>query len=812
MEGTPANHTNLNYRFLEDGGEMGELIRAFDWSTSPLGPIETWSQSLTTTLGIQLHSGFPMFLFWGPEFICFYNDAFRPSLGIEGKHPAIGKPGKEVWAEIWDFVGPMIEGVYKTGRAVYFEDQPIGFYRNGRMEDIYWTFSYSPAYADNGQISGVFVTCFETTKTVETIRRLGESEQRFRKLAEDTDILIAMSDDTGNARFFNKAWEHLTGRSEKELLDYGWLDLIHPEDRDRIYKTHIDAFNKKQPWSDECRIFDRKGEIRWLLVKSSTRSAADGSFAGHISSTIDTTESKLSAKRFRESEHRLREIIESAPFPIGVYAGREMRIEIVNQAIMDVWGKGSDIVGKTYFEVLPELEMQSIYPQLDNVYTTGQPFHARNQRVDLAIHGKLQTFYFNYSFTPLYDTRGEIYGVMNTAADVTDIHLVKQKLEQSEENLRNMVRQAPVAMSILLGPEHVIEVANDLIINLWGKGREAVMNKPVFEALPDARNQGLEEVINEVYKTGISFTASERPVTLLRNGKLETLFLNFVYDPYKDSDGNILGVLAIAIDVTSQVHARQKIEEIVADRTRELAVANQNLAKSNSELAQFAYIASHDLQEPLRKIRTFTQMLEKNIADKITDADRNYFAKIQNSSARMHALIKDVLAYSELDTKVLFTDVDLNETLENVIADFELLIEQKGAVIRADKLPTVKAVPLQMSQLFGNLISNALKFVRTDIKPEIRISCQEVTAVNNEESRNKKFYRIRVSDNGIGFKQEFAEQIFNIFQRLHRKSEFEGTGIGLAMCKKIAQNHNGHMDADGSSENGAVFNIYLPVS
>jgi PAS domain S-box-containing protein len=695
--------------FLDDGGEMGEIIRNYDWASSGLGPVEKWPHSLATTLGIILHSAFPMFLFWGKELICFYNDAFRPSLGIEGKHPAVGKTGREVWDEIWDFIGPLIEGVLTTGKPVYFQDQPVGFYRNGRMEEIYWTFSYSPAYGDDGNINGVFVTCNETTKSVLTIRQLEVSEQRFKKIAVETEILVAQ----------------------------------------------------------------RKNADQQSL----------------------------------ESEHRLREIIESAPFPIGVYVGREMRIQLVNQSILNVWGKGPNVVGKTYFEVLPELEEQSIYPQLEKVFTTGEPFHARNQRVDLAKDGELRVFYFNYSFTPLYDTKGNIYGVMNTAADVTDIQLAMQKVEQSEKNLRSMVLQAPVAMAILLGKDHVTEVANDLIVDLWGKPREAVMNKPVFEALPDARNQGLEEVMNNVYQTGNAFMANERPVMLLRNGKQETLFLNFVYDAYKDSEGKILGVLAIATDVTAQVLARLKIEEIVADRTKELAIANQNLERSNAELAQFAYIASHDLQEPLRKIRTYTQMLEKNVSDKIDDVGRNYFNKIQNSAARMHTLIKDVLSYSELENKKPFENVDLNDIVANIISDFELLIEQKDAVITYDPMPVVHGIPLQLSQLFGNLISNALKFTRPDVKPEIHITSKKEFSI----LRDREMYHILVSDNGIGFKKEFADQIFNIFQRLHRKSEFEGTGIGLAMCKKIAQNHNGDINAEGSSENGAVFNIYFPA-
>ena len=174
---------NRNYAFWEDGGEMGDLIRQYNWSTTPIGSPDNWPQSLCTTLGIMLHSAFPMFLFWGQELTCFYNDAFRPSLGTEGKHPAIGKHGKEVWAEIWDFIGPLLEQVMNTGKPVYYENQLVPFYRNGRMEDIYWTFSYSPAYGDSGQVCGVVVTCMETTETVLSRMKIEEIvKQRTEEL------------------------------------------------------------------------------------------------------------------------------------------------------------------------------------------------------------------------------------------------------------------------------------------------------------------------------------------------------------------------------------------------------------------------------------------------------------------------------------------------------------------------------------------------------------------------------------------------------------------------------------------------------
>src|SRR6185312_8703628 len=175
--------------FLSGGGEMGELIRAKDWSKTPIGNPENWSYSLKTAIGLVLHSKFPMFLWWGPELICFYNDAYRPSLGNDGKHPSIlGMRAKDAWPEIWDVIKPLIDQVVNTGEATWDEDRLIPIYRNGGMEDVYWTFSYSPIYNDTDEIEGVLVTCNETTEKVLAMNRLKESKDQLEFAIESTEL------------------------------------------------------------------------------------------------------------------------------------------------------------------------------------------------------------------------------------------------------------------------------------------------------------------------------------------------------------------------------------------------------------------------------------------------------------------------------------------------------------------------------------------------------------------------------------------------------------------------------------------------
>lgn len=271
--------------------------------------------------------------------------------------------------------------------------------------------------------------------------------------------------------------------------------------------------------------------------------------------------------------------------------------------------------------------------------------------------------------------------------------------------------------------------------------------------------------------------------------------------PLRSYSGEVFGAMLLSHDITSRIHTEQKLMK-----------ANEELLLSNQRLEQFAYIASHDLQEPLRKIQTFAELMHRSLEKR--DDFENYYHKIASAAQRMSALIKDVLAYSKLsDTDVILKEVDLNQVVENVCLDFELLIAEKNAIIKCDKLPAIKGIPLQLNQLFSNLISNSLKFSRR--QPLITITSHEATPDELLEYfeilPRKRYVKLVFEDNGIGFDQQYANQIFTIFQRLNDRQSYSGTGIGLALCKKIVENHQGYISAVSAPEKGAKFMILLPL-
>jgi len=273
----------------------------------------------------------------------------------------------------------------------------------------------------------------------------------------------------------------------------------------------------------------------------------------------------------------------------------------------------------------------------------------------------------------------------------------------------------------------------------------------------------------------------------------------------------------ISIDITPQKNFTEELENKVRERTTELSVSNEELKQSNIQLDQFAHIASHDLQEPLRKISTFSMQLQEKHQDGLNAEMKAYLGKIENASNRMSTLIKDLLNYSRLlQHEKLFVQTDLNDILNNILSDFELLIDEKKAKIKIAQLPTIEAIPFQMNQLFNNLLSNALKFSKENVLPVITITARILTEKQIKKYpsfiSNTAYCEIIFKDNGIGFEQHYADKIFTIFQRLHNKEKYLGTGIGLALTKKIVETHHGKIFANAKENKGAAFHVILPIT
>lgn len=292
---------------------------------------------------------------------------------------------------------------------------------------------------------------------------------------------------------------------------------------------------------------------------------------------------------------------------------------------------------------------------------------------------------------------------------------------------------------------------------------------------------------------------------LLANGVGLLLSLGVFYYLYRNS--NKVGELNSALAL-----ANAELEEKVEARTQALLQYSEELQRSNRELEEFAFVASHDLQEPLRKIRAFGDRLQQKYSSQLGDSGSDYILRMQLASERMSTLIDDLLSFSRVTTKQRpFAKVDLNDVIRRAMDNLDYSIEETNAQLHIDPLPIIDADPSQIAQVFTNLIGNSLKFHLPDIRPIITITC-EANVASPIADDARAWCCLRHSDQGIGFEAQYAERVFSLFQRLHGRDEYSGTGIGLALCRKIIERHGGTITAQSALGEGAVFTIYLPMT
>ncbi|WP_341835329.1 ATP-binding protein [Chitinophaga pollutisoli] len=393
--------------------------------------------------------------------------------------------------------------------------------------------------------------------------------------------------------------------------------------------------------------------------------------------------------------------------------------------------------------------------------------------------------------------------------------------KQSARLLNGFLMQAPAAIAVLHGPEHIYTLANARFLALAGKPEAEILGHSIRHIWPAIEGQEILSLLGRVYTSGEPFTANEMPTTSSReNGVSTTGYFDYILHPIKNDEGQVTDVMVYAHEVTDKVQARktiaeseqhlrqladerkrfaEKLETTVVKRTRELQ-------RSNEDLLHFAHVASHDLKEPVRKIKTFGKRLWDEYAGAVPEKGQTYVRKVLTAADRMLLVIEGILRYSAISaSEQAFSPVDLNELITHIQSDLELPIQQKGAVIRCERLPEIDGAAILLHQLFYNIIQNALKFSRPDHAPVITITCSEQTIGDTAHAR------ISVSDNGIGFDEQYAARIFETFARLHSADRFEGTGLGLALCKKIAERHGGTIAAASRDHEGAEFMITLPV-
>ncbi len=400
------------------------------------------------------------------------------------------------------------------------------------------------------------------------------------------------------------------------------------------------------------------------------------------------------------------------------------------------------------------------------------------------------------------------YRMLGSMMDVTTLRHAEELAAVNREEKRFLAESMPLILWTA-DPKGIVNFVNEQFIMYTGKSLHELQQEGWQSVIHKDDIAGWEENWRHAVKGKLDFAME------LRIRHLEGRYDWFLHRTrvQKDMDGMSSVLVGTSTDINEQKMAAEIMEQRIQERTLALQRANQELEASNAELQQYAFVASHDLKEPLRKIHMFGNMLKERYQDNMEDKAVDYLTRIINSSSRMTNLINDLLRFSRLSQASFFEQVNLEVIIKEILSDLEILIHEKNAKVTVSPMPAIEAVPGQLRQVFQNLLSNAFKFSGKEVQPIINITATRLKEkkFGSETDPDGPFVCISITDNGIGFDEKYLDKIFVLFQRLHTKDQYEGTGIGLAVTRKIIDKHNGLITAHSREKEGATFNIILPV-
>lgn len=499
-------------------------------------------------------------------------------------------------------------------------------------------------------------------------------------------------------------------------------------------------------------------------------------------------------------------------------------VAVTHDFLKSVGMRREDIVGKGHFEPFPESPEDKEFTGENNIKAAFEyvvrhkkPYELPVQRYDIPNgDGTFTERYWKPQGSPVLNEAGELLYIIHAPVEVTEekkaektakahqeLQQAYKKLEESQQrfySLANSITQ----LAWIADEKGWIYWYNDRWYDYTGTTLEE-MEGWGWEKVHHPDN--IERVVSFVKEAWLKDETWELVFPLRRHDGEYRWFLTRGV-PVKNKAGQVIQWIGTNTDIDEQKQAEVLLEQRVLERTQELELRNR-------DLEQFAHVSHHDLQEPLRKIIMFTDMVKAEAAQKLSEASQIRLQKVSDAASRMSTALRDVLDFASLSKVEEFVAVDLDEVLAGVQSDLELVISEKKAVITSDALPTIKGIPNQMHQLLYNLINNALKFSKLGTPPLLTITCTLRKAshliAQKDVDPGKDYCFITVQDNGIGFNQDHANKIFEMFQRLHSRDAFSGTGIGLALVKKVVSNHGGQIWAESQPGEGATFKVLLPL-
>ncbi|MHA4844887.1 PAS domain-containing sensor histidine kinase [Flavitalea antarctica] len=731
--------------------------------------------------------------------------ANEPTFAVWGKgRDVVGKPLSEVMPELVTagYI-EVLHHVRDSGDSYEAYEHPVKLNIEGKEEIKYFNLFCQPYYdSDKTNAAGVLAFANDVTDKMKAKKALRESNERFEAAIEAIQGVLWTNSAEGEMVGEQKGWAKLTGQSFEEYQHYGWAQAVHPEDAAASINAWNEAVRERKTFIYEHRVRMKDASWGTFSVRAIPLKNEDGSIREWVGVHTNVTEQQKIEQQLRESEKRFRYLADDSPiFVFIIQPDSFAKVSYWNKTWLNYTGQtNAEALGRAWDGIIHPDDVSVVMEHYTEAFSKGQSYFIPAVRVRR--HDNKYRWHA-FKGNPRYLPNGEFNGYLGVGFDIHEQKLAEEALKQSEERTRLAVETARMGTFEINMTEQTL-IYSARAAEIFQLDPSKVWPYNVFTDAIHPEDQHIRNKAHEEAKvTGELFYESR---IVLPDGPVRFVRLNGKYY-YRDLTPFLIGTV---IDITDEKRTADLLEQKINERTRELK-------QVNDKLSQFAYSASHDLQEPLRKIHILLDRLLITLGQQVTEENKTIAKRIQHTTARMRHLIDDLLAYSNTTLGATgLNDVDLAEVINEVLEDMEISLTEIKGRVHINRLSTVTGDKRQLRQLFQNLIDNALKYRKKNVPPEIAIDAdlvegRDIRQYIPDALPGEIYHEITVRDNGIGFDPEDGERIFNLFYRLHGREEYQGTGVGLAIVQKVVENHKGYIRADGVTGVGAVFKIYFPT-